>query len=86
MLSLTMTLKEHTSTFNTITVGILITIISGLVLFLFSFFNDKFPQVETRIRVLEEHSRIRDNKIDQIDDKIDKIYQILIEKNSGREK
>lgn len=72
--------NERSKFFLTITSGILIVVLSGLVLFFFAFFNETFPAILTRVNVLENKFHHNNKKIDKIDNKIDKIYQILIER------
>lgn len=78
---LIMATKDHNKLFNTITVGILISIFSGLVLFMFTFFNETFPQTKTRLSVLEKQVKTNEMRLIRIFDKLNKIYDILLDMN-----
>jgi hypothetical protein len=73
--------KDHNKVFNTVTMGILITIFSGLVLFMFSFFNTTFPKAQARLDVLENEVHTNEKRLSKLFDKIDKIYEILIQRH-----
>lgn len=76
--------NSHGKTFQTITVGILTAILTGLIIFLIKFFAQTFPDVDARIRLLEQKSKSHDNTLEKIDDRTQKIYEILIERKNER--
>lgn len=76
-----MQMTAHSKVFNATTIGILTTIFSGLIIFLFQFFAQTFPNTQARIQMLEQKSRTHDKTLERIDSRTQKIYEILIEKN-----
>jgi hypothetical protein len=70
--------NKDSKLFQTITVGIFLTIFSGFVLFLFSFFNETFPKTQSQIKVNEIKIIRHEKNLEKIDIKLDKIYDVLL--------
>jgi len=72
-------MASHSKVFNTISIGILTTVFTGLIFFSIKFFTQVFPNIEAKIKLLEQKSQHHDKMLESIDNRTQKIYELLIE-------
>lgn len=60
-------------------VAILTTILSGLSLTIYNIFTQSIPTMEKRIEVLDLKVKTQDKYLERIDNRTEKIYEILIQ-------